>query len=67
MALASVAAPSDAGNIAANEPRRKWRVVALLCAAELLGIPRPTLHAKLRKHGIRTTTVVENGTRPPGE
>jgi DNA-binding NtrC family response regulator len=28
-------------------------------AAELLGIPRPTLHAKLQKHGVRTTTVVE--------
>ena len=28
-------------------------------AAELLGIPRPTLHAKLQKHGIRTTAVVE--------
>jgi two-component system NtrC family response regulator/two-component system nitrogen regulation response regulator GlnG len=30
-------------------------------AAELLGIPRPTLHAKLQRHGIRTTTVVEEG------
>jgi DNA-binding NtrC family response regulator len=30
-------------------------------AAELLGIPRPTLHARLQRHGIRTTTVVEEG------
>ena len=30
-------------------------------AAELLGIPRPTLHAKLRKHGIRTSTRVVDG------
>jgi DNA-binding NtrC family response regulator len=36
-------------------------------AAELLGIPRPTLHAKLRRHGIRTTTVVENGEGRAGE
>ncbi len=32
-------------------------------AAELLGIPRPTLHAKLQRHGIRTTGVVEHGKR----
>jgi len=34
-------------------------------AAELLGIPRPTLHAKLQRHGVRTTTVVDSseGTR----
>jgi DNA-binding NtrC family response regulator len=33
-------------------------------AAELLGIPRPTLHAKLQRHGVRTTTTVQgsNGT-----
>jgi len=30
-------------------------------AAELLGIPRPTLHAKLRRHGIRTAVSVEDG------
>jgi len=30
-------------------------------AAEMLGIPRPTLHAKLQRHGIRTTAVVEDG------
>ena len=29
-------------------------------AAELLGIPRPTLHAKLQRHALRTTTVVDN-------
>jgi DNA-binding NtrC family response regulator len=33
-------------------------------AAELLGIPRPTLHAKLQRHGIRTTTVVDEGGGP---
>jgi len=33
-------------------------------AAELLGIPRPTLHAKLQRHGIRATTVVEEGGSP---
>jgi DNA-binding NtrC family response regulator len=30
-------------------------------AAELLGIPRPTLHAKLQRHRLRTTTVVDEG------
>jgi len=30
-------------------------------AAELLGIPRPTLHAKLQRHGVRTTTTVDEG------
>jgi two-component system nitrogen regulation response regulator GlnG len=30
-------------------------------AAELLGIPRPTLHARLQRLGIRTTTVVDEG------
>jgi DNA-binding NtrC family response regulator len=34
-------------------------------AAELLGIPRPTLHAKLQRHGIRTTTVVDDGGGSP--
>jgi nitrogen regulation protein NR(I) len=33
-------------------------------AAELLGIPRPTLHARLQRLGIRTTTVVEEGGGP---
>jgi DNA-binding NtrC family response regulator len=33
-------------------------------AAELLGIPRPTLHAKLQRHRIRATTVVEEGGSP---
>jgi transcriptional regulator with GAF, ATPase, and Fis domain len=33
-------------------------------AAELLGMPRPTLHAKLQRHGIRTTTVVDEGGGP---
>jgi DNA-binding NtrC family response regulator len=28
-------------------------------AAELLGIPRPTFHAKLQRHRVRTTTVVD--------
>jgi two-component system NtrC family response regulator/two-component system nitrogen regulation response regulator GlnG len=32
-------------------------------AAELLGIPRPTLHAKLQRHGVRTTTTVDDGSR----
>ncbi len=36
-------------------------------AAGLLGIPRPTLHAKLRKHGIRTTTGVADGSDRPTE
>jgi DNA-binding NtrC family response regulator len=30
-------------------------------AAELLGIPRPTLHAKLQRHGVRTATTVDDG------
>jgi len=30
-------------------------------AAELLGMPRPTLHARLQRHGIRATTVVDDG------
>ena len=34
-------------------------------AAELLGIPRPTLHAKLRKYGIRVASVVESGEPVP--
>ena len=34
-------------------------------AAELLGIPRPTLHAKLQRHGVRTTTTVDDGRRKP--
>jgi two-component system NtrC family response regulator/two-component system nitrogen regulation response regulator GlnG len=29
-------------------------------AAELLGIPRPTLHAKLQRHGVRTSAVVDD-------
>src|SRR5262249_42291415 len=35
-------------------------------AAELLRAPRPTLHAKLQRHRVRTTTVVDdaNGQRP---
>ena len=33
-------------------------------AAELLGMARPTLHAKLRKHRIRTAATVEQGERP---
>ena len=30
-------------------------------AAEILGIPRPTFHAKLQRHGVRTGTRVEEG------
>jgi len=28
-------------------------------AAEMLGIPRPTLHAKIQRHRVRTTTIVD--------
>ena len=28
-------------------------------AAEMLGIPRPTLHARIQRHRVRTTTIVD--------